>query len=170
VANKPVAAGPGGDDRREGHPVDEEGAEHLAALRELPEQQAPDIGRAVPELVRQPLPIRRAASDGLAHVREVCLQGDPTRLLSAERVEHRVRCGVRLVALGNRLGEPLLAGADETELVFQRQPALGPVPVSRLEAPERLRDGGVHHRGIEPGGHALEDGRLEYGLREMKVV
>jgi len=51
VADKPVAAGPDRDDRRKGHSIDEEGAEHLAALRELPEQQAPHIRRAVPELV-----------------------------------------------------------------------------------------------------------------------
>jgi len=35
LTGKPVPAGAGRDDRREGHPVDEEGAQHLAPLREL---------------------------------------------------------------------------------------------------------------------------------------
>ena len=118
----------------------------------------------------QPLPIRRAAGDGLAHLRDVRLQGDPTRLLGAERVEHRLRCGVRLAALGNRLGEPLLTGADEAELLLQRQPALGPVPVRLLQAPECLRNGGGHHMGVEPGRHGLEDGRVQDCLWEMEVV
>jgi len=93
AADKPVPADPGREDRREDAPVDEEGAEHLAALRELPEQQAPHIGRAVPELVFQLLQMPRAPGDGLAHLRDLRLEGDATRLLGAECVEHRLRCG-----------------------------------------------------------------------------
>ena len=76
----------------------------------------------------------------------------------------------RLVTLGNRLGEPLLAGADEAKLVFQRESALAPVPGCLLQTPACLRDGGGHHMGIELGGHGLEDGGLEDRLREMEVV
>jgi len=124
----------------------------------------------VPELVFQPLPIPRPGGDRLAHLRDVRLQGNPSRLLGADRIEHRVGCGVWLAAPRDRLGESVLAGADEAEFLFQRQPTLGSAPVTVLEAPERLRDGGAHHVSIESGGDGFENGSLEDGLREMEVV
>ena len=88
MAGKSVAAGPARDDRREGHPVDEEGAEHLARLRALAEQHTAHLGSALPQVSLQRLPVQRAARDRLAHLRQLRFQGDPTLLLGAERVEH----------------------------------------------------------------------------------
>jgi len=63
--------------------------------------------------------------------------------------------------VGNSLGEPLLTGAAETELLFERPPTLGAVVFGVLPASEGLRDGGGHDGRVQPAGDRLEDGRVD---------